>query len=58
MKQLYGIDMEKIQRPKLLSEIPAVDVVISMGCNVTCPYLPCKHRQDRERSSVKRDSFQ
>lgn len=46
MKQLYGIDMEKTQRPKLLSEIPPIDVVITMGCNVTCPYLPCKHRED------------
>lgn len=46
MKQLYGIDMEKTQRPKLLSEIPPVDVVITMGCNVTCPYLPCKYRED------------
>lgn len=46
MKQLYGIDMEKTQRSKLLSEIPPVDIVITMGCNVTCPYLPCKHRED------------
>ena len=30
MKQLYGIDMEKSQRPKLLADIPAVDVVITM----------------------------
>lgn len=46
MKQLYGIDMEKTQRSKLLSDIPPVDVVITMGCNVTCPYLPCRHRED------------
>lgn len=46
MKQLYGIDMEKTQRSKLLSEIPPVDVVVTMGCNVECPYLPCKHRED------------
>jgi len=30
----------------MLSEIPAVDVVITMGCNVRCPYLPCSHRED------------
>ena len=42
MKQLYGIDMEKTQRSKLLSDIPPVDVVVTMGCNVNCPYLPCK----------------
>jgi arsenate reductase len=46
MKQLYGIDMEKTQRPKLLSEIPPVDVVVTMGCNVTCPYLPGTRRED------------
>jgi protein-tyrosine-phosphatase len=23
-----------------------VDIVITMGCNVKCPYLPCKHRED------------
>ena len=46
MKALYGIDMEETQRSKLLSEIPAVDVVITMGCNVQCPFLPCSHRED------------
>ena len=46
MKQLYGKDMEKTQRSKLLSDIPPVDVVITMGCNVNCPYLPCKYRED------------
>ncbi len=46
MKRLYGIDMEKTQRSKLLSEIPPVDIVITMGCNVQCPFLPCKHRED------------
>lgn len=46
MKQLYQIDMEKTQRSKLLSEIPPVDIVITMGCNVSCPHLPCKHRED------------
>ena len=46
MKQLYGIDMEKTQYSKLLSDIPPVDVVITMGCNVNCPYLPCKYRED------------
>ena len=46
MKKLYGIDMEASQRPKLLSEIPPVDIVVTMGCNVACPYLPCKHMED------------
>jgi len=46
MKQLYGIDMEKTQYSKLIPEIPPVDIVVTMGCNVECPYLPCKHRED------------
>lgn len=46
MKEIYGIDMEKSQQSKLLSDIPPVDVVITMGCNVHCPYLPCSLRED------------
>ena len=40
MKQIHGIDMEKEQYSKLFSDIPKVDIAISMGCNVTCPYMP------------------
>lgn len=46
MKQFYGIDMEQTQSPKLLADIPQVDIVVTMGCNVACPFLPCKHRED------------
>ncbi len=46
MKQIYSIDMEKAQHSKLLTDIPQVDVVIKMGCNVVCPYLPSKHEED------------
>ena len=46
MKQLYGIDMEQTQYSKLLSDIPPVDIVVTMGCNVQCPFLPCKQRED------------
>ena len=38
--------MEATQYSKLLSDIPEVDVVITMGCNVQCPFLPCSHRED------------
>ncbi|HWS30474.1 MAG TPA: arsenate reductase ArsC [Clostridia bacterium] len=48
MKRLYGIDMEETQRPKLLCEIPPVDVIVTMGCDVECPYLPSRHREDWE----------
>ena len=46
IKQLYGIDMAQTQYSKLLNELPPVDIVITMGCNVACPYLPCKYRED------------
>ena len=46
VKQFYGVDMDKTQYSKLLADIPSVDVVITMGCNVECPFLPCKHRED------------
>lgn len=39
MKELYGIDMGIDQRPKLISDIPSPDIAISMGCNVTCPFI-------------------
>lgn len=46
IKELYQIDMNETQYSKLLDEIPEVDIVITMGCNVQCPTLPCKHRED------------
>lgn len=46
VKQLYGIDMERTQHPKLLEDLPPVDVVVTMGCNVTCPFLPCRYKED------------
>ena len=39
MKELYGIDMEETQYSKLISDIPAPDVAIAMGCNVGCPFV-------------------
>ena len=46
MKEMYQINMEDTQYSKLLSEIPPIDIVITMGCNVNCPYLPCSYRED------------
>lgn len=39
MKQIYGIDMEQTQYSKTIDKIPAPDIVISMGCDVGCPYI-------------------
>ena len=47
MKERYHIDMEaEGQHSKLLSDLPPVDVVVTMGCNVQCPVLPCKWKED------------
>ena len=41
-----GIDMSN-QYPKLLKDIPyELDILITMGCGVECPYVPCKQRED------------
>lgn len=45
VEKMYPISM-KNQYSKLIENIPSPDIVITMGCNVKCPYLPCKHRED------------
>ena len=39
MKELYGIDMEKTQYSKLITDIPEPDIAISMGCDVGCQFI-------------------
>ena len=47
MKELYHIDMEaEGQHSKLLEALPPMDVVVTMGCHVQCPFLPCQWRED------------
>lgn len=46
IKDLYQFDMNTTQYSKLVADIPAVDIVIKMGCNVVCPYLPSKYEED------------
>lgn len=32
---------------KLLDELPeGIDILITMGCGVECPFVPCSHRED------------
>ena len=45
LKRLFGIDAAG-HRPKALSEIEQANVVVTMGCGVACPALPCSHRED------------
>jgi arsenate reductase len=41
-----GIDIS-MQYPKSLNEIPGeLDILITMGCGVECPYLPAGFRED------------
>lgn len=44
--QEVNIDISD-QYPKYLEDIPQeLDLLITMGCGVECPYLPCKFRED------------
>jgi arsenate reductase len=41
-----GVDMSE-HTSKLLSDIPSeLDILITMGCGVECPFVPTKHRED------------
>lgn len=46
IKDLYGVNMNEKHKSKLLKDIPGADIVIKMGCNVVCPFLPAKHTED------------
>ena len=46
IKEIYHINMEETQYSKLIDELPKLDIVITMGCNVNCPTLTCKYRED------------
>lgn len=44
MKEV-GINLEA-QHPKLLMEIPVPDILITMGCNAECLWIPNQHQED------------
>lgn len=46
MKKLHGINMEETQSSKLLSDIPQPDIVIFMGCNVSCPRVSYQYAEN------------
>ncbi|BAH07295.1 arsenate reductase ArsC [Clostridium kluyveri] len=46
MKGLYNIDINETQKSKLLNDLPKIDIVVKMGCNVVCPFLPSKYEED------------
>ena len=50
MKETFGIDLIHAgQYPKMLSELPAIDIAVTMGCGVQCPNLPCRMRRFSDR---------
>lgn len=41
-----GVDMTGF-KPKLITDIPdELDILITMGCNVICPFIPNSHQED------------
>ena len=46
INKLHGYNMNEKQSSKLVDTLPEVDIVITMGCNVDCPWLPSSHRED------------
>jgi arsenate reductase len=46
IKDLYGTNMNETQKSKLLKDLHEIDIVVKMGCNVVCPFLPAKHTED------------
>lgn len=46
MKEIYQIDMEETQYSKAVVRYPSRRYYITMGCNVNCPIVSCRHRED------------
>ncbi|MEF9892602.1 MAG: arsenate reductase ArsC [Anaerorhabdus sp.] len=46
LKQIHNIDMEETQFSKLITDLPPIDILITMGCNVECPAIPHTYHED------------
>ena len=46
IKKLYGIDMERKQYSKLITDLPEIDITVKMGCDVACPIAPSDYEED------------
>lgn len=46
LKQTHGIDMELTQKSKLVFDMPKVDILVSMGCDVVCPSVSSRYEED------------
>lgn len=43
MQDIYGIDLST-HRPKKISDLPKIDIIVTMGCGVACPVIPGARR--------------
>lgn len=59
IEEIYNIDMEETQHSKLITDLPEIDIVVKMGCNVICPFVDSKHEEDwgLEDPTGKSDEF-
>lgn len=39
MREIYGIDLST-KRPKKISDLPKLDIIVTMGCGIACPVIP------------------
>ncbi|WP_319378293.1 arsenate reductase ArsC [uncultured Methanocorpusculum sp.] len=39
MQEIYGIDLSTM-RPKHISDLPDINIIVTMGCGVACPVIP------------------
>ncbi len=46
IKALYGVDMSETKNPRLLAELPKIDILVTLGCQVAYPFFPCRYRED------------
>ena len=45
--ELFDVNLSNPRyKPKTVFELPAVDIVVTMGCGVACPSVPSSHRED------------
>ncbi|MFA6801723.1 MAG: arsenate reductase ArsC [Acholeplasmataceae bacterium] len=61
IKDRIDVDMNLTQNSKLIDELPnELDILITMGCHVECPFIPCKFREDwglEDPSGLDDDAF-
>ena len=45
VRDLYGVVIDESYHPKIIEDILPVDMVVTMGCGVSCPVVPEKQAQ-------------